>query len=82
MPESEEDELKHFAELLIEKGFAKRHLLDTKRGFGEFIWTRRGKILRRHLCELFDVPAVSPSDLDGHEIMGVISLILFSEPTD
>lgn len=73
------DELyQRLARILITHGFATSHVVDMKRGFGHFTWTRRGLELRRHLLRLFDVPLLPVGSLSHDYIVAIISLILFT----
>jgi hypothetical protein len=80
MEYASDESAKRIAELLIEKGFATRHILDTTSGFGDITWTRKGRALHRYLRDLFDLPGTPLAELDPNKILAVISLILFTEP--
>ena len=69
------------ARRLVEKGFAKSYLLDDTTGMASMEWTASGKKLEKLLKQLFDVPHIAARDVDGHEIMGIVGIILFGEPT-
>jgi hypothetical protein len=76
--ENTSDRMTRLADLLIKRGFAKSHIINETTGIGGFDWTPAGKSLQKHLFRLFDIQHTHPSDVDGHDIMGVVGLILFT----
>ena len=76
--ETDDQRLDRLADLLIKRGLAKSHVVDDKTGIGEFVWTPAGKSFRKHLLRLFDVPNTHPRDVDGHDVMLLIGVILFT----
>jgi hypothetical protein len=79
--ENAQDRMKRVAGLFIERGFATSHTVNYTSGMGCFEWTRSGKSLQKHLRHLFDVPNVASNDVDGHDVIAAVALIIFGEPS-
>jgi len=78
MKKKPEDKAKHFGSILVARGFATRHILDSKTGRGYFEWTDSGRDLHRHVRHLFGVPPLDPSEVSQEDVLPLIGLILFT----
>lgn len=69
--------LKRMGDLLVERGFATRHLLTDRRG--AITWNAAGLGLKRDLRRLFGVPAHSPGELPPDDLIALLTLLLHHE---
>jgi hypothetical protein len=80
MKKESEAAMQRMAERLVELGFAKSHLLDIKRGIGQFDWNESGIALADSMKKIFNVPQATMQDITPIEIITLTLLLLGSKP--